>query len=109
VGLDGRYFYDGYDGERPFEVYLLDHKRDEKRVDESIGLRVNAAVRGAVEALEGRMEALVSGLRSEMTRAQEANGATEAELARLKTRLRLVTKERDDAVEAMGKARSKRA
>jgi hypothetical protein len=44
-----------------------------------------------------------------MTRAQEANGATEAELARLKTRLRLVTKERDDAVEAMGKARSKRA
>jgi transcriptional regulator with XRE-family HTH domain len=33
IGLDPKYFYDDYEGERPHELYLLDAKRDEKRIE----------------------------------------------------------------------------
>lgn len=34
MGLDPRFFYDDYEGERPYEIYLLDARREEKRVEE---------------------------------------------------------------------------
>lgn len=33
IGLDPKYFYDDYEGERPHELYLLDSKREEKRIE----------------------------------------------------------------------------
>jgi transcriptional regulator with XRE-family HTH domain len=33
LGLSEKYFFDDYDGERPYAMYLLDAKREERRID----------------------------------------------------------------------------
>jgi hypothetical protein len=34
MGLDPRYFYDDYEEERDYKIYLLDAKREEKRFEQ---------------------------------------------------------------------------
>lgn len=44
IGLDPRYFYDNYEGERPYELYLLDGKREQRRVEELAAAFSNLSV-----------------------------------------------------------------
>lgn len=73
VGLDPRYFFDDYEGERPHELYLLDAKREERRHEElmaklsqisqrQLDIEVKLAQLAAQDARrDSRIDALESG------------------------------------------------
>lgn len=99
VGLDVRYFYDGYTGERPYKLYLLAHKREQKQVDENVKTTVNTAVQGTEARLRAEMMAMFAGIRVDIDESKQARVAAEDELARVRARLATVQRERDEAVE----------
>ena len=51
--LSEKYFFDDYDGERPFEMYLLDAKREEKQIERV--MTEQSAVRADVAKLRAEI------------------------------------------------------
>lgn len=98
VGLDVRYFYDGYSGERPYKLYLLAHKREQKQVDEQLKTTVNTAVQSTEARLRAEMMAMFAGIRVDIDQTKQAQTAAEDELVRVRARLQVVQRERDEAM-----------
>lgn len=85
VGLDVRYFYDGYEGERPFVIYLLDRKREQNQAEatekaiadlRSEFLGALASFRADVSRREQDHEAQIAALEKELAEAHERLKAT---------------------------------
>jgi hypothetical protein len=98
VGLDVRYFYDGYTGERPYKLYLLAHKREQKHLDENVKTTVNTAVQSTEARLRAEMLALFAGIRVDIDQAKQAQAAAEEELARVKAHATELQRERDQVL-----------
>ena len=85
VGLDVRYFYDEYVGERPYVIYLLDRKREQNQAE---------ATEKAISDLRGEFLGAIEDLRSDMKRREQAHSdqvaALEKELADARAQLRAV-------------------
>lgn len=112
VGLDVRYFYDGYTGERPYKLYLLAHKREQKQVDENVKATVNTAVQSTEARLRAEMLAMFAGIRVDIDQAKQAQTAAESELASVRARAQALQRERDQLASELGStkkpARSRR-
>ena len=83
VGLDVRYFYDGYEGERPFVIYLLDRKREQNQAE---------ATEKAIADLRSEFLGALSDIRTDMNQREQAHAdqvaSLEKELAEANRRLR---------------------
>lgn len=94
MGLDPRYFFDDYEGERPYEIYLLDAKREEKRIE---GI---AQAQSAMQADFARLRAELSEMRAEIASRDAAHmrevASLEAQLADARTPRRAVEKRSKD-------------
>ena len=92
VGLDVRYFYDGYEGVRPFVIYLLDKKREENQA---------VATERAISELRSEFMAVMGSFREEMRHREALHDAQvaslETELARARTDLLTVAGNRGAA------------
>lgn len=73
VGLDVRYFYDEYEEERPYVIYLLDKKREQNQAD---------ALEKAIGGLRAEFGSALSDIRSEMHHREQAHAAQVATLER---------------------------
>lgn len=76
AGLDIRYFFDGYKGERDFVIYLLAHKREQKQADE--------ATQAELAKLRSEMVSMVGGVKDDIATLVHAH---DGELSNLKSRL----------------------
>jgi transcriptional regulator with XRE-family HTH domain len=72
VGIDIRFFFDGYKGERDFMIYLLAHKREQKQADE--------ATQNELAKLRSEMVAMVSGVRGDIATLMQAHQGEVQEL-----------------------------
>lgn len=83
VGIDIRYFYEPYDGERSFMTYLLSRYREGRQFDDRLKTEIDKLRREMQSALEAvRVEA------GDAAALQTRVAQLEAENARLKRRLK---------------------
>jgi transcriptional regulator with XRE-family HTH domain len=73
VGLDVRYFYDGYEGERPYVIYLLDRKREQNQAD---------ATEKAIADLRSEFRGALDAFRSDVSHREQDQAAQIASLER---------------------------